>query len=81
MPCLKFIQIKGLAVQFEIILGRPVIDKTILVGEYEWQLPYSRVDKNILISVREKSGLELVEKKQQVKLLIIEKPITANLCQ
>lgn len=67
-------QIKTLAELLENILGRPVIDKTGLAGEYDWELPYSHVDKNILLNaVREKLGLELSEKRQSVEMLIIDK--------
>lgn len=66
--------IKKLAEQLENILGRPVIDKTGLAQEYDWELPYNSVDKTVLLNaVREKLGLELVEKKQPIEMLIIEK--------
>ena len=33
-----------------------------LTGEYDWELPYSRVDKTVLFNaVREKLGLEITE--------------------
>lgn len=64
--------IKTLAEQLEQVLGRPVIDKTGLTSEYDWELPYSRVDKNILpAAVREKLGLELTETKQPIEMLIV----------
>lgn len=75
-------QIKNLAELLENILGRPVIDETGLAGEYDWELPYSRVDKNILPNaVREKLGLELIEKRQPVEILIIDKSATIKKSQ
>ena len=63
-----------LADQLENILGRPVVDKTGLTGEYDWELPYSRVDKNVLLdAVRERLGLEIVETKQPIEMLIVDK--------
>lgn len=67
-------RIKTLAEQLEVALGRPVVDKTGLTGEYDWELPYSRVDKNILINaVREKLGIEITETKQPIEMLIVDK--------
>ena len=58
--------------QLEMILGRPVIDKTGLTGEYDWELPYSRVDKDLLLNaVRELLGLDLTETKQPIEMLIV----------
>jgi len=70
----KKYQIKTLAQQLEDVLGRPVVDKTGLTGEYDWELPYSEVDKNVLLNaVREKLGLELTETKQPIEMLVVEK--------
>ncbi|HEX8264485.1 MAG TPA: TIGR03435 family protein [Pyrinomonadaceae bacterium] len=67
-------QVKELAQQLEMLLGRPVIDKTGLTGEYDWELPYSRVDKNVLLkALSEKLGLELTETKQAIEMLVVEK--------
>lgn len=72
-------RIKELALQLENILGRPVIDKTGLTGEYDWEVLYSNVDKNVLLNaLREKLGLELTEAKQAIEMLIIEKPNSNN---
>lgn len=66
-------RIKTLAEQLETILGRPVVDKTGLTGEYDWELAYSRVDKDVLLSaVRERLGLEIVETKQPIEMLIVD---------
>lgn len=71
--------VKKLAEQLEMILNRPVVDKTGLTGEYDWELSYSKVDKNVLLNaVREKLGLELIEKKQPIEMLIIEKTETVK---
>jgi uncharacterized protein (TIGR03435 family) len=65
-------RIKTLTDQLEMILGRPVIDKTGLTGEYDWELPYSRVDKDLLPNaVRELLGLDLIETKQSIEMLIV----------
>ena len=67
--------IKRLAELLESVLGRSVIDKTNLTGEYDWELQYSKVDKSVLFnSLREKLGLELTETKQAIEMLIIEPP-------
>lgn len=72
-------QINKLAELLENFLGRPVIDRTELTGEYDWELPYSRVDKTVLLNaMREKLGLELIEKKQPIEMLIIEKSATVK---
>ena len=64
--------IRTLVESLENIWGRPVIDKTGLVGEYDWELPYSRVDKTVLFNaVREKLGLEITEMKQPIEMLIV----------
>lgn len=58
----------------EDIWGRPVIDKTGLAGEYDWELPYSRVDKTVLLNaVRERLGLEITETKQPIEMLIVSR--------
>jgi uncharacterized protein (TIGR03435 family) len=65
--------IRKLAEDLENIWGRPVIDKTGLAGEYDWELPYSRVDKTVLLNaVREKLGLEITEMKQPIEMLIVD---------
>jgi uncharacterized protein (TIGR03435 family) len=65
--------IRTLTEFLENIWGRPVIDKTGLAGEYDWELPYSGVDKTILFNaVREKLGLEITETKQPIEMLILE---------
>jgi uncharacterized protein (TIGR03435 family) len=65
--------LRKLAEDLENIWGRPVIDKTGLAGEYDWQLPYSRVDKTVLLNaVREKLGLEITEMKQPIEMLIVD---------
>jgi uncharacterized protein (TIGR03435 family) len=65
--------IRALVESLENILGRPVIDKTGLAGEYDWELPYSRVDKTVLLNaVREKLGLEITEMKQPIEMLIVD---------
>jgi uncharacterized protein (TIGR03435 family) len=65
--------IRALVESLENILGRPVIDKTGLAGEYDWDLPYSRVDKTLLLNaVREKLGLEITEMKQPIEMLIVD---------
>lgn len=67
-------QVKELAQQLEMLLRRPVIDKTGLTGEYDWELPYSHVDKNVLLkALSEKLGLELTETKQAIEMLVVEK--------
>jgi len=67
-------RIKTLVEQLENILGRPVVDKTGLTGEYDWELPYSKVDKNVLINaVREKLGIEIAETRQPIEMFIVEK--------
>jgi uncharacterized protein (TIGR03435 family) len=68
--------IKTLIDDLESIWGRPVIDNTGLSGEYDWELPYSRVDKTVLFNaVREKLGLEVTEKKQPIEILIVSREI------
>jgi uncharacterized protein (TIGR03435 family) len=58
----------------EDIWGRPVIDKTGLAGAYDWELPYSRVDKTVLLNaVRERLGLEITETKQPIEMLIVSR--------
>lgn len=70
-------RIEKLTEQLENVLGRPVIDKTGMTGEYDWELPLSRVDKTVLPNaVREKLRLELTKKKQPVEMLIVEKSTT-----
>jgi uncharacterized protein (TIGR03435 family) len=65
--------IRALVESLETIWGRPVIDKTGLVGEYDWELPYSRVDKTVLLTaLREKLGLEITEMKQPIEMLIVD---------
>ncbi len=65
-------RLETLTDQLEMILGRPVIDKTGLTGEYDWELPYSRVDKDLLPNaVRELLGLDLTETKQPIEMLIV----------
>jgi uncharacterized protein (TIGR03435 family) len=66
--------IRMLADHLENIWLRPVIDKTGLTGEYDWELPYSRVDKTVLFNaVREKLGLEITEMKQPIEMLIVDR--------
>lgn len=66
--------IKTLIDDLESIWGRPVIDNTGLSGEYDWELPYSRVDKTVLFNaVREKLGLEVTEMKQPIEMLIVSR--------
>lgn len=66
--------IKRLTELLEMVLRRPVIDQTGLSGEYDWELPYSNVDKNVLHkALSEKLGLELTETKQAIEMLVIEK--------
>ena len=65
-------RIKTLAEQLEMVVGRIVVDKTGLAGEYDWELPYSRVDKTVLFNaVRERLGLEITEMKQPIEMLIV----------
>jgi uncharacterized protein (TIGR03435 family) len=64
--------IRTLTYDLENIWGRPVIDKTGLAGEYDWELPYSRADKAVLFNaVREELGLEITEMKQPIEMLIV----------
>ena len=64
--------IRALVESLENIWGRPVIDKTGLAGEYDWELPYSHDDKTVLLNaVREKLGLEITEVKQPIEMLIV----------
>jgi hypothetical protein len=45
-----------------------------LAGEYDWELPYSRVDKTVLLNaVRERLGLEITETKQPIEMLIVSR--------
>ena len=63
-------------------LGRPVIDRTGLVGKYDWVLEYSPQPTNanpvadpagpsLLEALREQLGLKLVPAKEPVTSLII----------
>src|SRR5688500_20193926 len=70
-------RIKTLTEQLEIILGRPVIDKTGLTGEYEWELPYSRADKEPHPNaVLELLGLDLIATKQTIELMNVSAATT-----
>jgi len=63
-----------LAGQLENMLGRTVVDETGLKAEYDWELPFSYQDRQVLITVlRERLGLELIEAKRPVEVLVMEK--------
>lgn len=59
--------LETLANHLESLLERPIVNETSLKEEYDWELPYSHVDMNILVTaVRERLGLELIKAKRPI---------------
>jgi uncharacterized protein (TIGR03435 family) len=67
-------QISNLAEILSGVLNRPVLNETGIEGEFDWELPYSRVDSEMLLTaLREKLGLELIARKKSLEVLIVKK--------
>lgn len=66
--------ISALASQLEILLNRPVLDKTGIDGFFDWNLEYKDANpKTITDALRKQLGLQMVAARERIEMLVVEK--------
>jgi uncharacterized protein (TIGR03435 family) len=67
-------EVRGLVSKIEAVVGKPVIDRTGLTGEFDWDLQFEPGNVESLIrAVREQLGLVLTPASERVEMLVVER--------
>ena len=67
--------ISDLAGQLEVILDKPVLDETGLVGQYDWEFAYDPGNpESLLDAVRQKLGLQITAARRTIEVLVAQLP-------